>query len=155
MRKVTWWQCGLIGGFVLSIASLNKLIRAVARGAAGGADWGEAVGFVAMMFAIGFTCGVVNWLGLGLSRRFGTTGDAMVGVAVMVAFFLGCMLVFDPDMFGPKFASGGVPMLALAMVVGPLLGVWIGRDLRKEFATPAPRDGPPDGSGADDDPFAS
>jgi hypothetical protein len=41
------------------------------------------------------------------------------------------------------------------MVVGTLLGVWIGRDLRKEFAAPASGDGPPDGSGADDDPFAS
>ncbi len=41
------------------------------------------------------------------------------------------------------------------MVVGTLLGVWIGRDLRKEFAAPASGDGPPDGSEADDNPFAS
>jgi hypothetical protein len=45
--------------------------------------------------------------------------------------------------------------VAVRMVVGTLLGVWIGRDLRKEFAAPASGDGPPDGSEADDNPFAS
>jgi hypothetical protein len=146
MRKVSWWQCGLVGGCVPSFATLIKLIRAVAGGAAGGADWGEAAGFAAMIFAIGFACGVVNWMGLGLSRRFGAAGDALVGVAVMVVFFLGCMLVFDPDLLGPKFASGGVPMFGLAVVAGLVLGVWIGHDPRKELAASAPRDGPPDGS---------
>lgn len=145
----------MVGGLVLSFATFIKLIRAVARGAAGGADWGEVAGFAAMIFAIGFACGVVNWIGLGLSRRFGAAGDALVGVAVMVVFFLGCMLAFDPGLLGPKLASGGMPMFGLAVVAGLVLGVWIGHDLRKEFAAAAPQDGPPDASGSVDDPFAS
>jgi hypothetical protein len=134
MRKVSCWQCGLLGGFVLSFATLIKFIRAVVGGAAGGVGWGEAAGFAAMIFAMGFVCGLVAWAGLGLSRRFGAAGDALVGVAVMVVFFLGCMLVFEPEMLGPRFASGGLPMFGLAVVAGLILGVWIGHDLRKEIA---------------------
>jgi hypothetical protein len=154
MRKLSWWRCGLLGSFVLSFATLIKFIRAVVGWAAGGADWGEAAGFAAMIFAMGFVCGLVAWAGQGLSRRFGAAGDALVGVAVMVVFFLGCMLVFAPEMFGPRFASGGVPMLGLAVVAGLILGVWIGRDLRREFAASAPQDGSSDRPGPDDRPRA-
>jgi hypothetical protein len=140
MRKVPWWQFGLLGGVVLSLATLIKLIRALVAGVAGGAEWSEAAGFAAMIFAMGFVCGLVAWAGQGLSRRFGMAGDAVVGVAVMVVFFLCCMLVFDPELLGPKLANGGVPMLGLAVVAGLILGVWIGHDLRKEFAASAPPD---------------
>jgi hypothetical protein len=53
MRKVTWWQSGLLGGAVLSLATWIKLVRASVAGAAGGADWSEAVGFTALIFAMG------------------------------------------------------------------------------------------------------
>jgi hypothetical protein len=49
MRKLSWWRCGLLGSFMLSFATLIKFIRAVA----GGADWGDAAGFAAMIFAMG------------------------------------------------------------------------------------------------------
>jgi hypothetical protein len=42
-----WWQFGLVGGFVLSLATAIKVVRSVVRGAAGDADWGEAAGFAA------------------------------------------------------------------------------------------------------------
>jgi hypothetical protein len=58
----------------------------------------------------------------------------------MVVFFLGCMLAFDPELLGPKLVNGGVPMLGLAVVARLILGAWIGHDLRKEFAAPAPPD---------------
>jgi hypothetical protein len=140
MRTITWWRCGLLGAFALSAATLIKLVRAVVAGAAGGSDWSQALGFAALIFAMGFVCGVVGWAGRGLSRRFGMAGDALVGVAVMVVFFLGCTLVFAPEFLGPKLASGGGPMFGLAVVVGLVGGAWIGRDIRREIAM----EGPPD-----------
>ncbi len=139
--SVSWWQCGLLGGFVLMASTGVKFLRALVGGAAPGFGPGEAAGFAALMFAMGFICGLVGWAGLGLSRRFGLAGDAMVGAAVMVVFFLGCALVFAPEILGPKFVSGGIPMFGIAVAAGLVLGPWIGRDLRKEMAGSAPSQG--------------
>jgi hypothetical protein len=103
-------------------------------GAGGAAEWGEAAGFAAAIFGMGFLCGVIVWAGRGLYRRFGMAGDALVGLAVMVCFFVSCMLLFEPEMLGAKFSSGGAPMLGLAVVIGLIGGAWVGRDLRKEWA---------------------
>jgi hypothetical protein len=138
MRNITWWQCGLLGGLTLSVATFIKLVRALFAGAAGGADLGQALGFATLIFAMGFVCGLVGWAGRGLSRRFGMAGDALVGVAIMLVFFLCCMLVFDPELLGAKFRNGGVPMFGLAVVVGLIGGAWIGHDLRKEIAAEDP-----------------
>lgn len=91
-----------------------------------------------------FVCGLVGWAGLGLSRRFGTTGDALVGVAVMLVSFLCCALVVAPEIPGPRLAASGVPMFGLAVIVGLFGGAWIGRDIRRELATadPPAADGP-------------
>ena len=56
----------------------------------------EAIGFFALMFAMGFLCGVVAWAGRGLYDRIGMAGDSIVGVAVAVVFFLACMIAFAP-----------------------------------------------------------
>jgi hypothetical protein len=80
---------------------------------------------------MGFVCGVVAWTGRGLYDRIGMAGDAIVGVAVMVVFFLACMIAFEPALLGSKFRVGGLPMLGLAIVVGAICGPWFGRDLRK------------------------
>ncbi len=154
MQRLHWWQFGLAGGFALSVATLIKVVRAIARGLAGQPEWGEAAGFAAAVFAMGFVCGVVVWAGRGLYRRFGMVGDAVVGVAVMVVFFVCCMLLFEPDLLGAKFSSGGAPMLGLAMVLGLICGPWFGRDLRKEFATSESQTDPPaQESGTEDEPF--
>lgn len=138
MRKLTWLWCGLLGGTGLSIVTLRKLIQAIVAGRAGGADLSEAGGFFALMFTIGFVCGLVAWAGLELSRRFGTVGDALTGVAVMVVFFLGCALAFTPQMLGPRFIdSGGIGLFGLAIVAGLYLGISVGRDLRREIAASA------------------
>jgi hypothetical protein len=134
MRSNRWWQFGLFGGVVLSLATAVKVVRAVVRGAAGEADWGEIVGFAAAIFGMGFLCGVIVWAGRGLHRWLGMAGDAIVGLAVMVAFFVSCMLLFEPAMLGSKFSTGGAPMLGLAVVIGLIGGAWIGRDVRKELA---------------------
>ena len=132
-----WWQFGLFGGVVLSLATGIKVTRAVVRGALGEAEWGEAVGFGAAIFGMGFLCGVIVWAGKGLYQRLGLAGDAIVGLVVMVVFFVACMLLFEPAMLGAGFWSGGAPMLGMAVVGGLIGGAWIGRDLRKDSPPPA------------------
>lgn len=134
MQLTRWWQSGLLGGVGLSVATFIKVIRAVIRGATGEADWIEATGFAVAIFAIGFVCGVIVWAGRGLSRRFGLVGDAVIGMVVMVVFFLACMLLSEPELLQEKLWYGGLPMLGLAVVLGLVGGAWIGRDLRKQWA---------------------
>lgn len=69
-----WWQFGLFGGVVLSLATGIKVTRAVVRGALGEAEWGEAVGFGAAIFGMGFLCGVIVWAGKGLYQRTSNSG---------------------------------------------------------------------------------
>jgi hypothetical protein len=131
MDTVRWWQFGLVGGVTLSIATAVKLVRAIVRRLAVEAGVGEAIGFFALMFAMGFVCGVVAWGGRGLYDRIGMAGDSIVGVAGVIVFFLACMINFAPDLLGSKFRVGGLPMLVLAIVVGAICGPWFARDLRK------------------------
>lgn len=127
-----WWQFGLIGGFALSYATAIKLFRAIRGGTDPDVDWGELPGFAATLFGMGFLCGVIVWAGRGLYRRIGLAGDAIVGLVVMVVFFISCAVVFEPSWLGDKFSTGGAPMFGFAAVLGLILGPWIGRDLRKE-----------------------
>src|SRR5688500_6819119 len=102
-----WWQFGLIGGIVLSLATAGKFIRAIVTGRAHDIDWGEAGGFAVAIFVMGSICGLVVWMGRGLHRRIGMLGDAIVGVLVMLLFFVSCMLLFAPEMLGEQFRTGG------------------------------------------------
>lgn len=139
MERVRWWQFGLIGGAALSVATAGKLVRAVLGGREVEGDWREGAWFFAAVFAMGSICGLLVWAGRGLHRRIGWAGDALVGLGVMLLFFLSCMLLFAPDMLGEKWRSGGLPMFGLAAAIGLIAGPWIGRDWRREF-------GPPNGS---------
>lgn len=127
-----WWQFGLIGAVVLSYSTAIKIVRAVLRGNAEGDDWSELPAFAAMIFGAGFLCGFIVWVGRRLYQYIGLAGDAIVGLAVMLAFFCSVMLVTEPEMLGEKFAMGGGPMLIFAAIIGPIAGAWIGRDLRKQ-----------------------
>ncbi len=131
MHTVRWWRFGAVGGFALSVATAVKLVRAIFRGAAGDAGLVDSLGVFALTFAMGFVCGVVAWAGRSLYDRIGMLSDSIVGVAVMIVFFLACMLTFEPALLGSKFRVGGVPMLVLAIVVGAICGPWFARDLRK------------------------
>ncbi len=134
MRYPRWWQYGLLGGVFLSVTTLVRAIPDVIRGALTEVVWTQVVGFLAAIFGMGFVCGLVAWAGRGLSRRFGLAGDALVGVAVMLVFFASCILLFDPALLGPKWSSGGLPMLGLGATAGLIGGAWIGYDLRKYCA---------------------
>jgi hypothetical protein len=74
MRFTRWWQYGLFGGVVLSLATIVKVIRAVIGGGARDVGWTQAISFAVAIFVIGFMCGVVVWGGRSISRRFGVFG---------------------------------------------------------------------------------
>ena len=131
MHTVRWWQFGAVGGFTLSVATAVNLVRAIFRGAAGEARLVDSLRLFALTFAMGFVCGVVAWAGRGLHDRIGMIGDSIVGVAVMIVFFLACMLAFEPALLGSRFRVGGLPMLVVAIVVGAICGPWFAGDLRK------------------------
>lgn len=137
-RSLRWWQFGLIGGGVLSVATAVRFVRALAAGLAGEVSVGEAVGFPLFIFGMGFVSGLIVWDGRRLYRRIGLAGDGVVGAVVLVVFFVACMAVFDLDLLLTKFVYGGLPMLGLAVVIGTVAGAWIGRDVRKQFAAGQP-----------------
>jgi hypothetical protein len=105
------------------------VVRAVVKGA--DAEWGETAAFAAAVFGMGFVCGLIVWAGRGLHRSLGRVGDALVGVGVMVTFFLACMLLFEPALLGEKFANGGAPMLGLGAALGAFGGAKFGPEWRK------------------------
>lgn len=133
-----WWMFGLIGGCVLLVATSVKFIRTLIAGATGEANPAEGVLFAVSLFGLGFVCGLIVWAGRGWYRRIGLVGDALVGVAVMVVFFLACMLAFSPEALGEKFLSSGLPMFGLAVLAGAIAGAWTGRDVRKRMASRQP-----------------
>jgi hypothetical protein len=134
MRSLRWWQFGLFGAFVLSLSTFIKAIVLAVAGADVDFQWSDLPGFAAIVFAIGFLCGVIIWAGQGLYRRLGLIGDSIVGVVLMCSFFLCCMLIFEPAMLGANFANGGAPMLGLAVGLGTIAGPWFGKDIRKLWA---------------------
>lgn len=129
-----WWKIGLLGSAALSLFPAMRLAWALVAGGMGRAEWRQAPAFFAAIFGIGFLCGVVAWALKGLSRRFGMAGDALVGAAVMATLCLSCMFLPVPDMLASQFVSEPALMLTVMVVAGMIGGVWIGRDLRKEFS---------------------
>ncbi len=134
MEHPRWWQYGLLGGVAFSLATLVKVIGTIMRGAMERVAWTEAMGFALVIFGMGFMGGVVAWLGRGLSQRLGLVGDALVGMAVLLVTFTTCMLLFDPELLGSKWRSGGQIMLGLGALVGLIGGAWVGHDLRTHGA---------------------
>ena len=130
-----WWEAGLIGGTVLSVATVANAIKAV-LGGIHGMPWDEVFSVAIVVFFMGFLCGVIAWSGRGLHQRLGAIGDALVGMAVMVAFFSCCMLFFAPELLGAKLRDGGLQMFGMAALIGVIAGVWFGHDLDDE--TPPP-----------------
>ena len=134
MRTKRWWQFGLCGGIILSLATAAKAVRVIVLGGGGQVHWREAPGFAAAIFAMGFLCGVIVWAGQGLHRRLGVAGDAIVGLTVALCFIVSCMLLLAPEMLGAEFLSGETAMLGFFVVIGLVGGMWLGYDLRKQRA---------------------
>jgi hypothetical protein len=134
-----WWMFGLVGGGVLLVATAVKFVRVLVGGVGGEGGLLEALTFAALLFGVGFACGVIVWAGRGLYRWIGLAGDAVVGSVVMIVFFMACMLAFSPDLLAEKLFAGGLPMLGMAVVLGAIGGAWTGRDVRKQLSTRRPR----------------
>jgi hypothetical protein len=130
-RTMRWWEAGVIGGAVLAFATVVNVVKALIGGIADAVGWSGTVGVVVATFGMGFVCGVIAWSGKGLHRRLGAVGDALVGMAVMLAFFTCCMLLFAPELLGAKLRDGGL-MLGVAAVAGAIAGIWFGHDLDDE-----------------------
>jgi hypothetical protein len=133
MKTLPWWTCGLIGALGLSISTLIKAFYEIPRILKGGGTWSEFLTTVGAVFGMGFLCGILVWISLGLAKRFGTIGDTLVGVITMLFFFGLCMLIFDQSLLIPD-PTKGLPMFLLAIPLGGLLGFLTGRDLRAFMA---------------------
>lgn len=133
VKYPSWWLCGLAGMAISSVAVIVTIIKRCGRFPQNDVPWFELPCFIVGILAIGFGLGLVVWLMLPFSRRFGEIGDAFVGIVVMVLFFLMCMIAFDPSLITPD-PSRGLPMFGLAVVVGTFLGVSVGKDIRKYIA---------------------
>ena len=120
---------------VLSIATAVNVVKALIRGD-DAFRWSEVSGVALAVFFMGFLCGVIAWSGKGLHKKFGAIGDALVGMAVFIAFFTCCMLLFAPELLGAKLHDGGLPMLGVAALAGVIAGIWFGHDLDDETSTP-------------------
>jgi hypothetical protein len=129
-----WWECGLIGGIVLSGTTVVNAVKAIVGGRT--VPFGELLSVAIVVFFVGFLCGVIAWSGRGLHQRLGAVGDALVGAAVMVAFFICCMFLFAPELLGAKLHDGGLLMLGIAALAGVIGGIWFGHDLDDEPSSP-------------------
>ena len=99
MRRLQFWHYGLIGGAVLSVATVRKAIGTlpfVRSADAEDAGWADVLLFGLGVFAMGSVCGLLVWAGRGLYHRIGWAGDAVVGVGVMLLFFFGACSCLTP-----------------------------------------------------------
>jgi hypothetical protein len=138
-RRLAWWHYGVMGVVVLllatAIGAIIKIPLQLMRGQE--VRWGEIPGFVGLLLLMGFACGITAWIGRLLTSRLGRLGDALTGMLVMDVFFLICMMFFMRESL-MRFDSHARIMLALGTAVGLVLGVCIGRDMRKESARNPP-----------------
>jgi hypothetical protein len=136
MKPTSWWQFGLFGAFVLSACTLIKIVFAVPRFFVEDVPWRELVYFPAQIVALGFSCGVAVWAMRSVWKRWGAIGDVVTGIAVTETLFLGCMLLFEPEMLFEN-PHDGLLMFGLGVGFGALGGYVTGRDLRKDLTAPS------------------
>ena len=134
MRGISWWKYGLLGmATLLGACSLGlpvKFIVHLVRFPADNIPWHEIPLVLLAVSAMGFVCGIVTWLLLPLSKKLGSIGDAIIGIIVIFTFFLFCMFLYDPSLL-TQAPNRGFPMFVMAIIVGAVLGVWCGRDIRR------------------------
>lgn len=130
MPRLNWWQCGLLGALVLFVATCSNALHSLPRFFLKDVPWGELLYFPFQILLIGFAVGVIVRFFVPLAIWFGPIGDAMIGMIGMNVFFLLCMQIDSSPI--PPFSSRAVPLFALATVLGILMGVLVGRDIRKE-----------------------
>jgi hypothetical protein len=131
--NLQWWQCGSIGaGLFLLVTVIGMPVKIFLANEGKPFPWSEFPWFALMIAIMGFILGVVFWLCRILTRRLGRAGDALTGLLIGDTFFLICMWLFQRESL-LRFDSDTRIMLAVGTVVGLVLGVWIGNDLRKSI----------------------
>jgi hypothetical protein len=130
VKRPAWWKFGLLGSAVLTIATVVKILKSVNKLLDNNISWSEMLVLGIRIPMAGFLCGLVVWLILPLSKALGVVGDAIVGMVTIIVFFFLCMFDYDPSLL----SSRGLPMFGLAVIIGAVLGIWVGRDLRKYIA---------------------
>ena len=128
-----WWQYGVFGSVVLSACTLVKAVFAIPRFFAEDVPWRDLAYFPAKVAALGFACGLAVWAVRPLWKRFGVFGDVVTGIVVIETLFLGCMLIFQPEMLFEN-PRDGLLMFGLGVGFGAFGGYITGRDLRKDLA---------------------
>ena len=134
---LSWLKYGLTGGVALSALVVFKLLRFIASLGTGSVPEMtalEIVQFGGFLFATGFVSGVVYWAIQSFVRGPRWIADALTGLIILEVVFVACSIMFEPTALTTHFAQQGMPMFLLAAVVGPIVGVKIGRDTRKELS---------------------
>src|SRR5262249_1006651 len=132
-----WWQVSLVLGVLVLLVNLVKAaIRAVARGEVGVTSWTEAVKWAVGTFGAGFLAGLFTWAWgrFQVLERLEWVGAAIGGMLCMLVLCAGYLRLADPELLGPRFFSGGLPILGIGALIGLFFGALIGRDRRKRWA---------------------
>jgi hypothetical protein len=138
MRFGRCWLYVLVGGAGFSLATLKNAFWSLPELIDGGANRAELGEVLGVTFLLGGMCGFLVWAGRGLSRRFGTVADGLVGLVVVPFFFASCFLLIAPEKIDEAVLRAlwphGLPVLAVLMALGFFIGMWYGHNFRKELA---------------------
>jgi hypothetical protein len=85
-------------------------------------------------FFMGFACGLIAWASRKFTRHLGAFGDVIVGVVVVCALLVMCIVAFDPEVFSRGWFIV-LRLFGIATVVGAIAGFWAGKELRRELAS--------------------
>lgn len=138
-----WLAYGLGGGIVLAGLTMTRLAMVKSQRIAGEMvdnlprrptyTWDEILRIGLTMFAVGFGLGLIVRASRGLSVRYGAAGDVLVGVIVVNALLLMCLVAFDPEVLHKPWGVL-LPLFGIATGLGAASGFFAGREIRKEIA---------------------
>lgn len=150
--RLSWLACGLSGGIVLSGLTLTRLLVVKSQRVAGemvdgvarppSFSWSETVRIVVLTFVMGFACGLIVRLGRGLSARFGAIGDVVVGILLVNALLMMCLIAFEPEVLTKPWGVL-LPLFGMATGLGTIAGFFGGRMIREEYASAGEKPPPP------------
>jgi hypothetical protein len=148
-----WLAYGLFGGILMAGLTMTRLAVVKSQRLAGefvdnvarrpSFTWDEILRIGLVMFAAGFVCGLLVRASRGLSVRYGVAGDVLVGMLVLNALLVMCLIAFDPEVLRKPWGVL-LPLFGIATGLGAVLGFLLGREVRKELLVEKPKAGSPD-----------
>lgn len=136
MRSAPWWIWALMGASFPIVVTIRKHISDLPAVIAGEEDLVEFLGMLAGLAVIGAGGGLLIWVGLGLSRRYGVVGDGLIGMIVLPYSVAAVVLLIYPGIISDRalllaLLTTGLPVLVLLLIGGFSLGVWFGHNVPK------------------------